>query len=213
MLVFFFMLQSKYLFHQLKLRPERDVVEETEKCWEFSRLQNEIDCLKLKRQGVREPDEQIHALARELDILHRLHKLATDLDIFTFQFILNNILDDGFNTASRVFKLHLKLSNQSLPASAVSSSISNSNLRAAIQPDAFSNQKQSRAKEEVESQESFLQTATTTTTTTSSTTAAAATTPTTPVPTAGDFWLLQLRWFAEEGARFVFCKMHQRYPV
>ena len=190
---------SRTLLSSLELRPEREVAEETEKCWKLSQLQNEIDCLKLKRQGVREPFEQLDALDRELDCLGRLYQLATELNIFTFQFILNNILDDGFKIASKAFKLHLKQSsvNPSLKASRFSVSTSKP-----TKINAFLNRMQRRQ----ESQQSFLQRTALTKTKTAAAVEAAATAETTTaasVPTAGDFWLPQLHWFAQEGARFV----------
>ena len=115
---------SRTLVSSLVLRPDSEVAGETEKCWKLSQLQNQLDCLKLKRQGVRDPFEQLDALDLELDCLGRLYQLATELDIFTFQFLLNNILDDGFKIASQAFKLCLKLSNQSLKASRFSLSTS-----------------------------------------------------------------------------------------
>ena len=194
----------------------------------FRQLQNQLDSLKLQRQVV-DPVEQIEALARELDCLVHLYQLAFDLDILTFQFILNNILDDGFCIANRVLKLHLKLTNQPFSASGI-------NLPAVMKPpDAFLNRissreeersrgDESRAREEQESQRSFLQTAAAITAAAPAITAAAPVitetatasapkiTAAAPAPvktataaatTAGDSWLLQLGWFAREGARFV----------
>ena len=165
-----------------------------------------------------EPVEQVDALARELDCLARLYQLSIDLDILTFQFILNNILDDGFDIASRAFKLHLKLSKQSLPASRLSSWDLTFSKR-------ISSREESRAREEEESQQSFLQTAAATTATAASEAAvavaqatitssaeaavsssaaeAAVSSSSAAAATARDFWLLQLGWFAREGARFV----------
>ena len=79
---------------------------------------------------------------------------------------------------------------------------------------------ESRAREELESQQSFLQTApaitaaapviTETATASAPKITASAPAITAPAPvitetaiTAGDLWLLQLGWFAREGARFV----------
>ena len=176
----------------------------------FRQLQNQLDSLKLQRQVV-DPVEQIEALARELDCLVHLYQLALDLDILTFQFILNNILDDGFCIASRVLKLHLKLTNQPFSASGI-------NLPAVMKPpDAFLNRissreeersrgDESRAREEQESQQSFLQTAPAITAAApviTETATASAPKITAAATTAGDLWLLQLGWFAREGARFV----------
>ena len=49
--------------------------------------------------------EQLEALCLELDCLGQLYQLAVDLDIFTFQFLINNVLEDGFKTANQAFKL------------------------------------------------------------------------------------------------------------
>ena len=87
-------------------RPEADVAEETERCWSFILLQNQLDCQRLKRKGrTKDKAEHLEALCLELDCLGQLYQLAVDLDIFTFQFLINNVLEDGFKTANQAFKL------------------------------------------------------------------------------------------------------------
>ena len=74
-------------------RPEADVSEETERCWSFILLQNQLDCQRLKRKGrMKDKAEQLEALCLEFDCLGQLYQLAVDLDIFTFQFLINNDL-------------------------------------------------------------------------------------------------------------------------
>ena len=69
-------------------------------------LQNQLDCQRLKKKGrIKEKDEHLEALGLELGCLGQLYQLAVDLDIFTFQFLINNVIEDGFKTANQAFKL------------------------------------------------------------------------------------------------------------
>ena len=54
---------------------------------------------------MKDKDEHLEALGLELDCLGQLYQLAVNLDIFTFQFLINNVLEDGFKTANQAFKL------------------------------------------------------------------------------------------------------------
>lgn len=86
--------------------PEADVSEETERCWSFILLQNQLDCQRLKRKGrMKDKAEHLETLCLELDCLGQLYQLAVDLDIFTFQFLINNVIEDGFKTANQALKL------------------------------------------------------------------------------------------------------------
>ena len=69
---------------------------------EYRLLEREVREARERLAGAR---EKCQGLAREVHCLQLMYKLATELGVFTVQNILYNIVEEGYNSACRGFKL------------------------------------------------------------------------------------------------------------
>ena len=94
-------------------RSKEERITETKKCQEFRDLEQER--IKIALKLCSDIKEKCEYIRQDIDNLHRMRVLASELGISTVQNIVHNILEEGFNSSCRGFKLASRLPLLNLP--------------------------------------------------------------------------------------------------